>query len=61
LTLARASGLESSSVTQATEALGNLGQQAAMLSKLGQASHSLVELDAVIAEAVDMGGLDDGA
>ena len=61
LTLARASGLESSSVTKATEALGNLGQQAAMLSKLGQASHSLVELDAAIAEAVDMGGLDDGA
>ena len=59
LTLARTAGLESQNVKAATEALGNLGAQAAMLSKLGQASHSLTELDAAIAEAKAMGGLDD--
>jgi len=45
-------------VAQATEALAGLGAQAAMLSKLGQASHSLTELDAAIAEAEAMGGLE---
>jgi len=58
LALARQSGLESASVKEATEALGNLGAQAAMLSKLWQASHSLSDLDAAIAEAEAMGGLD---
>ena len=59
LALARGAGLESPIVSQATEALAGLGAQAAMLSKLGQASHSLNDLDAAIAEAEAMGGLDD--
>ena len=58
LSLARAAGLESAAVSQATEALAGLGAQAAMMSELGEASHSLSDLDAAIAKAEAMGGCD---
>jgi hypothetical protein len=56
---ARECGLDSPFVAKADEALAGLGAQAAMLSKLGSAVHNLEELDAAIAEATTMGGLDD--
>jgi myosin heavy subunit len=56
---ARDCGLDSPTVARADEALAGLGAQAAMLSKLGAAVHNLEELDAAIAEAEAMGGLED--